>query len=74
MLSGNVFHSLFTCVLSFTLSSKIPFEIRSREFGRSWQIHCMDKICHKLAIFETFTTAVLQTVAERCFSSHTHFF
>ena len=34
----------------------------------------MDKICLKLAPFNETVTAVLQTVARKCLSSHDHFF
>ena len=65
-----LFASFFTC---FALSSGIRFKICFREDERC-KNYPMDKVFLKLAIFEEFATAVLQTVATRFWSLRDHFF
>ena len=66
-------HSLFASLSSFAVSSKMQFKICYREEFNRYKIHHMDKICLRLATFEEFTTALLQTAAKRCLSCHDNF-
>lgn len=62
----------YSCCFAF--SSETQFKICYREEFDRGKIHRIYEICIKLATFEEFATAVVQTEAKRCLSSCDHFF